>query len=206
LPYRRGKQAMGRIEKTVSLSYRRTDISWALNIFQSLTQHGFDVFFDYTGIASGDFESVILENIRARAHFLVLLTPSALDRCDDPDDLFRREIEAALASQRNIVPIMLEGFSFDSHTIAKQLTGKLRVLKKYNGLNMPKDYFFEAMDRLRGRYLRVPLEEVLHPASTASRRAADEQKAAVEESLPISARFPIRSKCREVRWEPAVRC
>ena len=50
--------------------------------------------------ASGDFERVILENITARAHFLVLLTPSALERCDDPSDLFRREIETALDSQR----------------------------------------------------------------------------------------------------------
>jgi hypothetical protein len=42
------------------------------------------VFIDYSGIASGDFEQVILENINARAHFLVLLTPSALERCGDP--------------------------------------------------------------------------------------------------------------------------
>src|ERR1700692_4105351 len=103
---------MERIEKTVFLSYRRTNIPWALAIFQNLTQHGYDVFFDYNGIASGDFERVILGNIAARAHFLVLLTPSALERCDDPEDWLRREIETALASQRNIVPIMLESFDF----------------------------------------------------------------------------------------------
>ena len=65
---------MDRIEKTVFISYRRSNVSWALAIFQSLTHHGYDVFFDFDGIASGDFERVILENIRARAHFLVLLT------------------------------------------------------------------------------------------------------------------------------------
>ena len=67
------------IEKTVFISYRRTNVPWALAIFQNLRQHGYDVFFDYSGIASGDFESVILGNINARAHFLVLLTPSALE-------------------------------------------------------------------------------------------------------------------------------
>jgi hypothetical protein len=71
---------MEHIEKTVFLSYRRTNIPWALAIFQNLTQHGFDVFLDYTGIASGDFERVIIGNIIARAHFIVLLTPSALER------------------------------------------------------------------------------------------------------------------------------
>jgi hypothetical protein len=95
---------MERIEKTVFLSYRRTNIPWALAIFQNLTQHGYDVFFDYNGVASGDFERVILENIKARAHFLVLLTPSALERCGDPTDWLRREIETALATQRNTVP------------------------------------------------------------------------------------------------------
>ena len=98
---------MGRIEKTVFISYRRADESWGLAIFQNLTQHGYDVFIDYDGIASGNFESAILENIKARAHFLVLLTPTALERCSDPEDWMRREIEAALDSQRNIVPLML---------------------------------------------------------------------------------------------------
>jgi len=69
---------MGRIEKTVFISYRRsTGAVWALAISQNLTQSGYDVFFDYQGIASGDFEQIILENIKARAHFLVLMTPSA---------------------------------------------------------------------------------------------------------------------------------
>jgi hypothetical protein len=33
---------MERIEKTVFLSYRRTNIPWALSIFKDLTQHGND--------------------------------------------------------------------------------------------------------------------------------------------------------------------
>jgi hypothetical protein len=83
---------MGRIEKTVFISYRRRDEPWALAVFGDLTQHGYDVFIDYDGIGSGNFEAVILENIKARAHFLVLLTPGALDHIDDPRDWMRREI------------------------------------------------------------------------------------------------------------------
>ena len=169
---------MERIEKTVFLSYRRTNFSWALNIFQNLTQNGFDVFFDFNGIASGDFERIILGNIAARAHFLVLLTPSALERCNDPVDWLRREIETALANQRNIVPLMLEGFDFGTPKIATQLTGKLAALKHYNGLSIPPEYFSEAMERLRGRYLNVPLASVLHPASPFAQQAAAEQRQA----------------------------
>jgi tetratricopeptide (TPR) repeat protein len=169
---------MEQIERTVFLSYRRTNFPWALAIFQDLTHHGYDVFFDFTSIASGDFEQVILGNITARAHFLVLLTPSALERCDNPTDWLRCEIETALASQRNIVPLMVEGCDFGTPTIASQLTGKLAALKGYNALNIPSDYFFDAMGRLRGKYLNVPLKAVLHPASPSAQRAATEQKIA----------------------------
>ena len=48
---------MERIEKTVFISYRRTNIPWALAIFQNLTQHGYDVFIDYNSIASGEFRA-----------------------------------------------------------------------------------------------------------------------------------------------------
>ena len=168
---------MGRIEKTVFVSYRRADESWALAIFQDLTQHGYDVFIDYGGIASGNFEAVILENIRARAHFLVLLTPTALDRRADAKDWMRLEIEAALESQRNIVPLMLAGFDFRTPATASQLTGKLVALKEYNGLKIPKAQFFSSqMERLRNRFLNMPVQAVLHPSSLSAQQAATEQK------------------------------
>ena len=105
-------------------------------------------------------------------------TPSALERCGNPTDWLRREIEAALDGQRNIVPLMLEGFDFGTPTIASQLTGKLEALKDYNALSVPPAYFREAMGRLRDQYLNVPLDAVTHPASLAARQAATEEKGA----------------------------
>ena len=60
---------------------------------------------------------------------------------------------------------MLEWFDFGTPKIASQLTGALAALKLYSGLSIPPEYFMEAMDRLRTRYLNVPLTAVLHPAS-----------------------------------------
>jgi tetratricopeptide (TPR) repeat protein len=177
---------MQRIEKTVLIRYRRTNVPWALAIFQNLTQFGYDVFFDYKGIASGDFETVILENIKACAHFLVILTPSALERCGEPGDWLRREIEAAFASRRNIVPLMLEGFDFGSPAIASQLTGTLEPLKQYNALNVPADYFLEAMGRLRDRFLNIPVDAVLQPASLPARKAAVELKQEAEAAPTVA--------------------
>ncbi len=169
---------MRQIEKTVFISYRRTNIPWALTIFKELTSHGYDVFFDYNSIAAGDFEQVILGNIRARAHFLVLLTPSALERCQEPRDWLRREIETALAERRNIVPLMLEGFDFATPGIGEQLTGKLAPLKQYNALRVPADYFDAAMTRLREQYLNLPLETVLHPLNATVNAATQRHQAA----------------------------
>ncbi len=175
-----------RIEKTVFISYRRANAAWALAIFQSLTHHGYDVFFDFTGIASGDFERVILGNIKARAHFLVLLTPSALERCSEPGDWLRREIETAHDTRRNIVPLMLEGFDFAAAGIASGLTGTLALLKLYNALRVPVEYFEEAMQRLREKFLNVALDAVLHPASPSAQRAAKDEQIAAGAALAVT--------------------
>ncbi len=176
---------MGRIEKTVFISYRRTNIPWALAIYQNLTAHGYDVFFDYDSIASGDFEQVILGNIRARAHFLVVLTPSALERCVNTDDWLRREIETALDDKRNIVPIFLEGFDFGSPSISKYLTGKLETLKKYNGQNVPAGFFDEAMGKIREKFLTVSLEAVLHPVSATVQKEVKKQQVSANEATQV---------------------
>jgi len=175
----------GRIENTVFISYRRTNLPWALAIYHALTQYGYDVFFDYESIKSGDFEQVIFQNIKARAHFVVILTPSALERCKEPGDWLRREIETAIDEKRNIVPLFLEGFSFSSPAIAQGMTGKLELLKKYNGMNVPADYFDEAMERLREERLNVSLEAVLHPLSSTVQKAVEVQQTAANNATQI---------------------
>jgi hypothetical protein len=68
----------------VFLSYRRNVSAFiARVVFQDLRQHGYDVFMDVESIDSGQFETIILNRIKARAHFLVILTPGALDRCHE---------------------------------------------------------------------------------------------------------------------------
>ena len=154
---------------------------WALAIYQDLHHNGYDVFFDYLSIDSGNFEKVILENIRSRAHFLVILTPTALERCNEPNDWFRREIETAMNEKRNIIPVMTDGFDFSSQFAKDALKGKLASLSSYNGLRLYAEYFFEAMEKLRHRYLNVSLEEIyLHPfrkdASDSSRNPTSGSK------------------------------
>lgn len=149
------------VEKTVFISYRRVDIFHALAIYHKLQGSGFDVFYDYQSIKSGSFEQIILKQIALRAHFLVLLTPQALKRCQEPDDWLRREIEYAIDLKRNVVPLLFDQFSF--RDAQPYLTGKLALLSSYNALRIPADYFAEAMERLYNDFLNIPLELVPHP-------------------------------------------
>jgi len=169
---------MARIEKTVFISYRRVNRWVALAVFKDLTQHGYDVFVDYDGIASGDFERAIIDNIWARAHFVLLLTPVALERCDDPSDWLRREIETALESKRNIVPLLFDGFTFQAPIATQRLQGSLAPLRRYQALEVPDNYFDDAMSRLRNKYLAVAVETVVHTASKHAQQIAEEQNVA----------------------------
>jgi len=174
---------MARIEKTVFISYRRKDVSWALAVYQYLTSQKYNVFFDYTNIAAGDFEQIIISNIKARAHFVLILTPTALNRCSESGDWLRREIETAIDEKRNIVPLFFEGFSFGPSSVSEKLTGKLKNLSHYNGMNIHDDFFQEAMERLRTRYLNIPLDTVLHPIPTEVQKVVKEEQVAADKEL-----------------------
>jgi len=185
---------MARIEKTVFISYRRTDVYTALAVYENLKNQGYDVFFDYRSISSGDFEQIITANIKARAHFLIILTPTALDRCNEPGDWMRREIETAIDEKRNIVPLFFKGFRFGVPAVSEKLTGKLENLSRYNGLNMHEDYFEEGMQRLYVQFLNIPLDTVLHPVSTKVQKVVEEEQSAADEAL----------KHKEIANEPVI--
>jgi len=195
---------MAQIEKTVFISYRRTDISWALLVYHHLTSNGYDVFFDYTSIPGGDFEQIIISNIKARAHFLVILTPTALDRCSEPSDWLRREIETAINEKRNIIPLFFDGFGFDAPSVVKVLTGQLGTLKRYNGLEVPSAYFNEAMERLKNQFLNVILDAVLHPVSKKVKKVVNEQKIAANQALTPKKEIeePRKNKLQKASTQP----
>ena len=65
------------VQKTVFISYRRTNIYMARAVYANLRANGYDAFLDYQSLESGDFSQSLLNQIAARAHFVVILTPSA---------------------------------------------------------------------------------------------------------------------------------
>lgn len=140
--------------KTVFISYRRDGGSYiARSVFQSLRERGWNCFFDIVSINAGKFGEIILNEISERENFILVIAPGTMERCNEPNDWLRREIEEALKHERNIVPILFDNVAFKD--IESYFTGELTHLKEYNSLNIYNHYFEEAMDKLSTQFLKI---------------------------------------------------
>ncbi len=137
-------------QNRVFIAYRRKNSTYiGRAVFQDLRAAGYDVFFDVEGLDSaGNFEQAILRQVAARPHFVVILAPGTLEGFADPDDWLRREVEYALQTGRNVIPLLFNGFEFKDYR--HLLTGTLAQLERQQGIPVPQAFFNEAMARLRG--------------------------------------------------------
>ncbi len=143
-------------EKTVFISYRRSvSRNLARAIFLDLREHDYDVFLDVNTIDNGEFDAIILNQIAARAHFVLVLSKGSLERCANSGDWLRREIGETLRLNRNIVPVLEE--SFDIEAEKGKLPNSLRDLPCLSGVPLHHFYFDAAMDTLRNRFLKNSL-------------------------------------------------
>ena len=181
------------IHKTVFISYRHTNSPIAQAIRLGLMRHGFDVFLDFDSINSGSFGHVILNQIAARAHFLILLTPSALEICVNPNDWLRKEIEEAMKLKRNIIPLFFEEFEFKNYS--QYLKGDLLpTLSEYNGMKIHWDMFDQTIEKLCTRFLNIPNELVIHPVPPSENEIVEE---AQEEADKQDSPTPEQLKAQE---------
>ncbi|RWS21919.1 sarm1-like protein, partial [Leptotrombidium deliense] len=66
----------------VFISYRRSNGSQLASLLKvHLQLRGFSVFIDVERLEAGNFDSNLLNSIKQAKHFILVLTPSALDRC-----------------------------------------------------------------------------------------------------------------------------
>ena len=98
-------------ECDVFISYRRDggDMT-AMYFYQALKERGYNVFYDLEVLRAGKFNEALLSSIDSCKDFVLILSPGALDRCNDENDWVRKEIAEALRTKKNIIPVMLKGF------------------------------------------------------------------------------------------------
>lgn len=94
----------------IFISYRRDGgLDFARSIAYYLRIEGFQCFFDQRELKTGQFNQQIYEAIENSKYFLSVLTPGALDRCANPDDWVRKEIEHAIQKGVQIIPVAVRG-------------------------------------------------------------------------------------------------
>lgn len=181
----------------VFVSYRRSNGSQLASLLKvHLQLRGFSVFIDVERLEAGKFDNNLLNSIRQAKHFLLVLTPNALDRClgdTDRKDWVHREIVEALQSQCNIIPI-LDNFQWPE---SEMLPEDMRAVCYFNGVRWIHDYQDACVDKLErfmrgemnvrsdgplGRYVGMGPGTPGTPSTLASCRAAVYQRSASNDS------------------------
>ena len=134
----------------IFISYRRDggDMA-AMYIYQALKDRGYSVFYDVEVLRSGKFNEELLNHIRDAQDFILVLSPNALDRCENENDWVRLEIAEAIRCDKNIVPVMMNGFTFPAC-----LPEEIDSVRYRNGLTSSTEYFQESINRLCDKYLK----------------------------------------------------
>ncbi|XP_026329164.1 sterile alpha and TIR motif-containing protein 1 isoform X4 [Hyposmocoma kahamanoa] len=153
----------------VFVSYRRSNGSQLASLLKvHLQLRGFSVFIDVERLEAGKFDNNLLQSIRQAKHFLLVLTPYALDRCkhdNEQKDWVHREIVAALQSQCNIVPI-IDNFEWPE---PEHLPEDMRAVCHFNGVRWIHDYQDACVDKvesfLRGKSNLTRLDGALRGRS-----------------------------------------
>jgi TIR domain-containing protein len=130
----------------VFISYRRQgSAEVARSIQAKLYLSGKRAFLDVDDLKAGYFNQSLLETIAETPNFIVVLSSDCLDRCVNEDDWLRQEIAQAIRTKRNIIPVMMPGFTFPS---PQKLPDELRELKAYQSVKYDHDYFDAMINRI----------------------------------------------------------
>ena len=162
-----------------------------------------DLFFDVDNIALGlDFVSVLNERLAACDVFVAVIGPdwtSIVDRdnsrrLDDPNDLVRIEIEAALARGIRVIPVLVDGARMPS---VADLPESLKALTRRNGIEISHVRFDADVKKLTQELARLTAEPRRREAANAdaerrAREAAEAELVAREQSLEKRSLSPPR--------------
>ena len=128
----------------VFISYRRDGgDQTAKVIYDRLKDMGYHTFYDIETLRSGAFNTKLYSVIEKSNDVLVILSPGALDRCVNEDDWVRLEIAHAFQENKNVVPILLRGFTFPD-----SLPEDIDKIRYQGGIQASVEFFDAFVDRL----------------------------------------------------------
>lgn len=145
------------MKNQIFISYRRNGgEALAQLINDRLRNLGYEVFYDIESLKSGSFNTKLYSEIEACEDFILILPPQALDRCIYDEDWIRCEVRHALKHNKNIIPIMMRGFTFP-----KNLPDDICEISNRNGVE------FETMEYLNAKIEKITSMLISTPTATA---------------------------------------
>lgn len=132
----------------VFVSYRHDGgAELAQVVHNGLAQRGYRAFMDVRNLGSGPFDAALEQSIEQASDVVVLLTPTALDRCRGDADWMRREIRHALAQGVNVVPVLAPRFSMPA---AAALPADIAELTRMQAVTYVHEHSDACLDKLAG--------------------------------------------------------
>jgi TPR repeat protein len=130
----------------VFISYRRDGGAEAARVVESfLEANECDVFLDVDGLGAGAFDEQILRQIESREVFVLICSRGCFERCREPGDWVRRELEHALRRRRRVVPVVLRGFDWPSE---QELPESIRPVARFNAFEYSHAHWKETRVKL----------------------------------------------------------
>lgn len=145
----------------IFISYRRKGgYETAKHLYDLLTHDGYNVSFDIDTLRNGDFDTALLKRIEECTDFILILNKGAFDRTLDPDfnpanDWLRNELAYALKLEKNIIPVMLEGFDEFPDNLPADIA---KVVRK-NGPKYDNYYFDDFYRKMKLQFFETPEPE-----------------------------------------------
>jgi hypothetical protein len=138
----------------IFISYRRKGgYDTAKLIYDRLRMDGYSVSFDIDTLESGNFDNELEKRIKKCKDFILILSPGIFDcfseeNYNPKDDWVRIEIACAIKANKNIVPLVLEDFTYP-----KRLPGDIKDITRKNSIDLNPKHFEAAYEKMKEVFL-----------------------------------------------------
>lgn len=145
------------MKNDIFISYRRESGATAARLlYQLLKSDGYTCFFDAESIEAGNFSENIRHNLEESPNFILIVSSRSLERCHNPDDWVRKEIETAIELDKNIIPIFVNGIT----GFPPNLPSTIDAIRLANGITLNHNNFDENFSKLK-KWIRSERSAIL---------------------------------------------
>ncbi len=122
------------------------------------TDFGISIFMDVTDLRDGRFDEQLIKKIKNCDKVILVLTPGALNQCNEEEDWVRTEIEYALKYHKIIIPVIVMGFIWPERG---EVPDSVYKAVHYQGVKFSIQYLDATIQKL-AKYIGVSFWYHLH--------------------------------------------